>query len=92
MSDRNQVETALDSVREVLRGDEASGGGTTFMRGLTLGALLGAAIAGSALWQRRVKAKRPASSKDPPPVSGQFPTRGHVGQQRQSLRGQIPRT
>ncbi|HEU5203705.1 MAG TPA: hypothetical protein VFU17_05360 [Candidatus Limnocylindrales bacterium] len=91
MNDRNQVQTALEQVREVLRGDEASGGGTTFMRGLTLGALLGAAIAGSALWQRRVKAKRP-SSNDPPPVSGQFPARGHVGQQRQSLRGQIPRT
>ena len=52
MNDRNQVQTALENVREVLRGDEASGGGTTFMRGLTLGALLGAAIAGSALWQR----------------------------------------
>ena len=48
MNDRNQVQTALEQVREVLRGDEASGGGTTFMRGLTLGALLGAAIAGSA--------------------------------------------
>jgi hypothetical protein len=90
MSDRNQVETALANVREVLHGDEASGGGTTFMRGLTLGALLGAAIAGSALWQRRVKAKR-LSSKDAPPVSGQFPTRGHL-EPRQSLRGQIPRT
>ena len=91
MSDRNQVETALDTVREILHGDEASGGGTTFMRGLTLGALLGAAIAGSALWQRRARSKRP-SSKDPPPDSGQFPTRGHVGQQRQSPRGLIPRT
>ena len=57
MSDRNQVESVLATVREVLRGDEASGGGTTFMRGLTLGALLGAAIAGSALWQRRTRAK-----------------------------------
>ena len=59
MNDRNQVQTALENVREVLRGDEASGGGTTFMRGLTLGALLGAAIAGSALWQRRARSKRP---------------------------------
>ena len=66
MSDRNQVESALANVREVLRGDEASGGGTTFMRGLTLGALLGAAIAGSALWQRRVRSKRPATSEDRP--------------------------
>ena len=68
MSDRNQVGTALEHVREVLRGDEASGGGATFMRGLTLGALLGAAIAGSALWQRRVQAKRPASTEDGPPL------------------------
>jgi hypothetical protein len=68
MSDKNPAETALDAVREVLRGDEASGTGTTFMRGLTLGALLGAAIAGSALWQRRVKSKRPASAEDRPPV------------------------
>ena len=64
MNDRNQVQTALDSVCEVLRGDEASGGGTTFMRGLTLGALLGAAIAGSALWQRRARSKRPVLLDD----------------------------
>ena len=64
MNDRNQVQTALENVREVLRGDEASGGGTTFMRGLTLGALLGAAIAGSALWQRRARSKRPVLLDD----------------------------
>ena len=61
MSGKDQAESALGTVREVLRGDEASGTGTTFMRGLTLGALLGAAIAGSALWQRRTRAKRPKS-------------------------------
>ena len=65
MSDKNPAEGALDSVREVLRGDEASGTGTTFMRGLTLGALLGAAIAGSALWQRRTRAKRITSRQEP---------------------------
>ena len=64
MNDRNQVQTALENVREVLRGDEASGGGNTFMRGLTLGALLGAAIAGSALWQRRARSKRPVLLDD----------------------------
>jgi hypothetical protein len=68
MSDKNPAESALDNVREVLRGDESSSTSTTFMRGLTLGALLGAAIAGSALWQRRVKSKRPASSEDRPPL------------------------
>jgi hypothetical protein len=66
MSDRNPAETALATVREVLRGDEASTSGTTFMRGLTLGALLGAAIAGSAMWQRRAKSKRPTASDLPP--------------------------
>jgi len=69
MSDRSQVESALENVREVLRGDEASGGGTTFMRGLTLGALLGAAIAGSALWQRRARSKRPVLLGDPAEAS-----------------------
>jgi hypothetical protein len=65
MSRKAQARSALGSVREVLRGDEASGTGTTFMRGLTLGALLGAAIAGSALWQRRTRAKRPVPPEEP---------------------------
>jgi hypothetical protein len=65
MSDKNPAETALESVREVLRGDEASTSGATFMRGLTLGALLGAAIAGSALWQRRARSKRDVLLDDP---------------------------
>ena len=68
MSGKNPAESALDTVAEVLRGRGTSGGGTTFMRGLTLGALLGAAIAGSALWQRRVKTKRPAPSEGRPPL------------------------
>ena len=68
MSGKDQAESALGTVREALRGDEASGTGTTFMRGLPLGALLGAAIAGSALWQRRTRAKRlelPESADEP---------------------------
>jgi len=36
---------------------------TTFARGLAIGALVGAAIAGSTIWQRRQI--RPASSGDP---------------------------
>ena len=66
MSSKTQAASALESVREVLRGDEASSNGTTFMRGLTLGALLGAAIAGSALWQRRTRSKRVTSAEEPP--------------------------
>jgi hypothetical protein len=69
MNRKGQAGSALGSVREVLRGDEASGTGTTFMRGLTLGALLGAAIAGSALWQRRTRAKRPKSPEEPSDVT-----------------------
>lgn len=58
MSSKGQPDSVLDTVQEVLRGEEGVGSGATFMRGLTLGALLGAAIAGSALWQRRVRSKR----------------------------------
>jgi hypothetical protein len=43
----------LDAIRDALRGEEGAGTGATFMRGLTLGALIGAAVAGSAIWQRR---------------------------------------
>jgi hypothetical protein len=61
MSRRDQADGALDTVRDVLRGDAASSTGSTFMRGLTLGALLGAAIAGSAIWQRRSRRTRQAT-------------------------------
>jgi hypothetical protein len=53
----DQPGAALETVRDVLGGDEGGTAGATFMRGLTLGALLGAAIAGSALW-RRARATR----------------------------------
>ena len=49
---------ALATVREALAGDAGPPSAATFMRGLTLGALLGAAIAGSAIWQRRDRARR----------------------------------
>jgi hypothetical protein len=64
MSDRDQG--LVETVRDALRGEEGASGGTTFMRGLTLGALLGAAVAGSAIWQRRGRRRlqRPASDGD----------------------------
>ena len=64
MSDRDQG--LVETVREALRGEEGASGGTTFMRGLTLGALLGAAVAGSAIWQRRGRCRlqRPATDPD----------------------------
>jgi hypothetical protein len=53
MSERPAPGDALEVVRGLLRGDDRDHAAGTFMRGLTLGALIGAAIAGSALWQRR---------------------------------------
>jgi hypothetical protein len=60
MSGREQG--VVEAVREALRGEEGASTGTTFMRGLTLGALIGAAVAGSAIWQRRGRRRlrRPA--------------------------------
>ncbi len=52
------VDEALAVVREALRSDERGRVSGTFMRGLTLGALLGAAVAGSAIWQRRAQRHR----------------------------------
>jgi hypothetical protein len=57
MSAADQPGAALETVRDVLAGDDGGTTGATFMRGLTLGALLGAAVAGSALW-RRARATR----------------------------------
>jgi hypothetical protein len=51
---------ALALVREALSSDESGRAAGTFMRGLTLGALLGAAIAGSAFWQRRERRRHAA--------------------------------
>jgi hypothetical protein len=64
MSGRDQG--VVEAVREALRGEEGASTGTTFMRGLTLGALLGAAVAGSAIWQRRGRRRlqRPATDPD----------------------------
>ena len=56
MSGRDQG--VVETVREALRGEEGASTGTTFMRGLTLGALMGAAVAGSAIWQRRGRRRR----------------------------------
>ncbi|MEO8436943.1 MAG: hypothetical protein ABI562_00685 [Chloroflexota bacterium] len=40
----------------------------SFMRGLTLGAIIGAIIAGSSIWSRRRRRPSPASSEPPPPA------------------------
>jgi hypothetical protein len=57
-----------DTLERIAKVVERSGGdddvrATTFVRGLALGALVGAAIAGSTIWQRR---HRPAASTPDP--------------------------
>ena len=73
MSRRDQAGGALDTVREALGADEGVGTGATFMRGLTLGALIGAAVAGSALWQRRARKSRPSGPESATPDAGDEP-------------------
>jgi hypothetical protein len=50
-----------------------------FLRGLTIGALLGAVLAGSSIWTRRLAARRPstprAASPETPPPPAKPPTR-----------------
>ncbi|HZC33692.1 MAG TPA: hypothetical protein VE640_10435 [Candidatus Bathyarchaeia archaeon] len=55
MSDRDPISKSLDAVARALarRPDDDDERASTFARGLALGALVGAAIAGSTIWQRR---------------------------------------
>jgi hypothetical protein len=71
MSGRDQG--LVQTVREALRGEEGASGGTTFMRGLTLGALLGAAVAGSAIWQRRGRRRQERRATDSDVVATEGP-------------------
>ena len=48
------------------RGEDQDQRASTFARGLALGALVGAAIAGSTIWQRRL-ARRAAEDDERPP-------------------------
>jgi hypothetical protein len=82
MSDRDQG--LVETVRDALRGEEGASGGTTFMRGLTLGALLGAAVAGSAIWQRRGRRRLqpPATGRGNVTTKAPVPD-AHVGEVRE---------
>lgn len=55
-ADRNP--DPIGTVRDLLAGVDDRTASATFLRGLTLGALIGAAIAGSAIWQRRGRGRR----------------------------------
>ena len=83
MSDLDQG--LVETVREALRGEQGASGGTTFMRGLTLGALLGAAVAGSAIWQRRGRRRQQRPATDPDIVTTEAPVSdAPVGEVRES--------
>jgi hypothetical protein len=56
MSDRDRLSAPLDALVRAVGGGTSDGDdqrASTFARGLALGALVGAAIAGSTIWQRR---------------------------------------
>lgn len=68
MSGTDPLRERLSRAAEAVTGDDQRA--TTFARGLILGALVGAAIAGSTIWQRRRQAGSSllasASSADTP--------------------------
>jgi len=59
--------------REANPDDEVDPRAAAFLRGVTIGALVGAAIAGSALWERawrrRAEAARARARREDPPPS-----------------------
>ena len=69
MSDRSDLPAPIDGLVRAVGGNPAEDDerASTFARGLALGALVGAAIAGSAIWQRR-QARRPEPGEDTPGV------------------------
>lgn len=64
MSDSDLLLTRLTKAADVVTGDDQRA--ATFARGLVLGALVGAAIAGSTLWQRRRQAGPRLPAPDAP--------------------------
>jgi hypothetical protein len=50
--------------------DDASTSHSTFLRGLSMGALIGAAIAGSAIWERRRMQQSAARTEPEPSTPG----------------------
>ena len=65
----DRARSALERlVPDLPTADEASPVASTFLRGLAIGALVGAAIAGSAILQRRRHPQPDAPSEEPEPV------------------------
>jgi hypothetical protein len=68
MSDDPRVPAPIESLIRAVAGgsgDEGDRRASTFARGLALGALVGAAIAGSTIWQRR---RASAGTERPPDI------------------------
>ena len=65
MSGTDPLLERLSRAAEAVTGDDQRA--TTFARGLILGALVGAAIAGSTLWQRRRQAVSATPAPDEQP-------------------------
>jgi hypothetical protein len=73
VSDRSDLPAPIDAIVRAIGGatPEADERASTFARGLALGALVGAAIAGSAIWQRhQAKRLRPAGESAGPAAFG----------------------
>ena len=69
-----RIPTALDALIRTVAGgssdEERDRRASTFARGLAMGALVGAAIAGSTIWQRRqAAADRPQLPPPPDPAA-----------------------
>lgn len=69
MSDDPRVPAPVEAVIRAIAGgsrESSDERASTFARGLALGALVGAAIAGSTLWQRHLaRRSRPAAAPEP---------------------------
>jgi hypothetical protein len=67
VSDRSDLPAPIEALVRAVAGPsvEADERASAFARGVALGALVGAAIAGSAIWQRR-QATRPRPAGDAP--------------------------
>ncbi len=63
MSDSDPLLQRLSRAADVATGDDERA--ATFARGLILGALVGAAIAGSTMWQRRRRPVTPRATPEP---------------------------
>jgi hypothetical protein len=67
MSDTGPLLARLSRAAEAVTGDDQRA--ATFARGLVLGALVGAAIAGSTIWQRRHgRSSKPVEHVEPDQV------------------------